>query len=125
MESELSLLLGTVIDSLAKLEALLDLQARLGAVQTVKEIAGRLRRSTDEVTRALDELSEAGLIERFALGSGRHVVYGSTEDAHIQELLGLLHARYTRDRESRAELVREAMGGSERRQPGPSPSSAS
>lgn len=116
MENELDLLLRTTIDSLVKLEALLYLHARAGAVHTAEELAGTLRRPLDATAAALAELAEVGLVERFALGSGRHVMYGPMEDAHVQEILGRLHSLYHRDPVSRAELVRRVMG---RHQPTP------
>ncbi|HUU54393.1 MAG TPA: hypothetical protein VMY87_05675 [Armatimonadota bacterium] len=106
MDNELDLLLGTAIDSLVKLDLLLYLHARPGIVQKPEDIAGPLRRAGDEIIQALEGLSEAGLIDRFPLGSGRHVVYGPTEDEHVRELIAVIYDRYHRDPESRAQLVR-------------------
>ena len=114
MENELDLLLRTVIDSLVKLEALLYLHTRSGAVHTAEELAGTLRRPLDATADALAELAEVGLIERFPLGTGRHVIYGPMEDAHVQDILTRLHALYHKDPVSRAELVRRVMGQDER-----------
>ena len=108
MQRELDLLLGTAINSLAKLEALLYLQARAGGVHTPAELSQHFRRPVPEVSRALEELSQAGLVERFSLGSGKHVMYGSTEDAHVQELLGLLSEQYSSDPDTRSRIVRQA-----------------
>jgi len=110
MESELELLLGTAIDSLVKVEILLYIQERPEALLTAKDISSRLRRLAREVDRALVELSDVGLIERFALGSGRHVVYGLTEDEHIRGLLNALGERYRSDSESRSRLIQAALG---------------
>ncbi len=115
MQSEIELLLEREIDSLAKLELLLYLHERPGLVQTADELAARLRRDVAEVARALEGLASAGLIDRFALGSGRHVIYGPSEDAHVQELLGLLHEEYHRGHEARARLVEDALRKGERR----------
>ncbi len=108
MDNELDILLGTAIDSLVKLDILLYLHTRPGAVQRPDDIAQRLRRSQDEVTRALDGLSQAHLVDRFSLGTGRHVVYGEAEEAHVRDLIGNLHERYHRGGESRAQIVRAA-----------------
>ena len=108
MDNELDILLGSAIDSLVKLDILLYLHARPGAVQKPNDIAERLGRSEDEIARALDGLSQAHLVDRFSLGTGRHVVYGEAEEAHVRHLIGMLHDRYHRDRESRAQVVRAA-----------------
>jgi len=108
MESELDLLIGTAINSLLKLEVLLYFEDHPGAAQTADEIGVRLSRPREELKTALEELSQAGLIERFALGSGRHVVYGSADDPHVREVLGALEARYRRA-DSRAGLVRQIV----------------
>ena len=108
MDDELDILLGSAIDSLVKLDILLYLHARPGAVQKPNDIAQRLRRSEDEVVRALESLAQAHLVDRFSLGTGRHVVYGEAEDAHVRDLIGIIHDRYHRDRESRAQVVRAA-----------------
>ena len=108
MDNELELLLGTAIDSLLKLDILLHLHARPGAVLKSSDIAKRLDRSEDEIARALDDLSQAHLVDRFSLGSGRHVVYGEAEDAHVRHLIGILCDRYRNGGESRAQIVRAA-----------------
>lgn len=108
LQSELDLLLRTAIDSLAKLELLLYLHARPATAERPSEIGARLRRPAAEVESALKELAEAGLIERFALGTGRLAIYGPTEDAHVQELLSLLHEQYHGDPQARARIVRAA-----------------
>jgi len=112
VESELDLLLGTAINSLLKLELLLRLLAAPAEVRAARELAAQLRRPPEEVERALRELAEAGLVDWFALGSGRHVLYGPRDDDHVQELLRLLEARY-RDPATRAHLVRQSMQGRE------------
>jgi len=108
LQSELDLLLGTAINSLAKLEALLYLYARPGAVQSAADIAAALRRPTEGLAPELDALAEAGLLDRFPLGTGRHVVYGAAEDEHVQALMSLLHERHGR---SPAALIRQAAAG--------------
>lgn len=113
MENELDLLLRTAIDSLVKLEALLYLHARSGAVHTVEELAGTLRRPLEATAAALAELAEVGLVESFPLGTGRHVMYGPMEDAHVQDILGRLHSLYHKDPVSRTELVRRVIGHDE------------
>jgi len=108
MDNELDILLGTAIDSLVKLDILLYLHARPGAVQKPNDIAERLGRSEDEIARALDGLSQAHLVDRFSLGTGRHVVYGEAEEAYVRHLIGILHDRYRGGGESRAQVVRAA-----------------
>jgi predicted transcriptional regulator len=107
MEHELDLLLASAIDSLAKLEVLLYLRGRPGTVQRPEQIAENLRRDAKLVAASLESLAQAGLVDRFPLGTGRHVLYGQAEDAHVKEIVDLLYERYTRDSESRARLVRE------------------
>ena len=109
MENELDLLLRTAIDSLPKLEILIHFIRDSGAVRTAAEIGVHLRRPADEVTKALEELSQAGLIDRFALGTGKHVLYGPRDDNHVRELLQLLYTRYQTPT-GRVQLLREAMG---------------
>lgn len=108
LQSELDLLLGAAINSLAKLEALLYLHARPGAVHSAADIAAALRRPTESLAPELDALAEAGLLDRFPLGTGRHVVYGAAEDEHVQALMSLLHERH---RCSPAALIRQAAAG--------------
>jgi DNA-binding MarR family transcriptional regulator len=108
MDNEVDILLGSAIDSLVKLDILLYLHARPGAVQKPNDIAERLGRSQDEITRALDGLAQTDLVDRFSLGTGRHVVYGEAEDAHVRHLIGILHDRYHSGGESRAQVVRAA-----------------
>jgi len=71
VDNELDLLLGTAIDSLLKLDVLLYLQSRPGSVQSSQDIAAQVRRPPYQVSASLDELSQAGLVDRFALGTGR------------------------------------------------------
>jgi DNA-binding MarR family transcriptional regulator len=108
MDNEVDILLGSAIDSLVKLDILLYLHARPGAVQKPSDIAERLRRSQDEVVRALEGLAQAHLVDRFSLGTGRHVVYGEAEEAHVRQLIGILHDRYRSGGESRKQVVRAA-----------------
>ena len=108
MESELGLLLGRAIDTLPKLEILVHVLRDGMSVRTAAEIGVQLRMPTDQATLALEELSQAGLIDRFALGTGRHVLYGPRDDSHVQELLQLLYARY-QDPAARGQLVRDAL----------------
>ncbi|MCJ7750039.1 MAG: winged helix-turn-helix domain-containing protein [Armatimonadetes bacterium] len=108
MDNEVDILLGSAIDSLVKLDILFYLHARPGAVQKPNDIAERLGRSQDEITRALDGLAQAHLVDRFPLGTGRHVVYGEAEEAHVRQLIGILHDRYHGGGESRAQVVRAA-----------------
>lgn len=117
MKSELDLLVGTVIDSLVKLDLLLLLHARAGGVQTADEISAQLSRPPHQVTPALDQLAESGLVERFPLGTGRHVLYGPPEDQHMRDLLAQLHDRYRRDPAARSDLVRQVMAGREGAEP--------
>ena len=109
METELDLLLGTVIDNLPKLEALLYLHSHPGGAQSADDIAAALHRPAPQVKSALEDLSRAELIERFSFGTGRHAVYGTTEDPHIQALLRLLHDRCQRDPEARSRVVRQVL----------------
>jgi len=117
VETELDLLLGNVIDSLVKLEALLYLHSRPGSAQSADEISLALHRPAPNVKSALEDLSRVELIERFSLGSGKHVVYGPTEDPHVQALLDLLHERYHRDPETRSRTVRQALHPHRGREP--------
>jgi hypothetical protein len=127
MESELDLLLGTAVDSLLKLGILLHLYGApagptsqqglrsdpaagpVPGVASASEIALQLQRPEDQTAQALEELSQVGLVARFALGTGRHVLYGLPDDSHVQELLALLHDRYHRDQDSRTQLVRQMI----------------
>jgi len=109
METELDLLLGTVIDNLPKLEALLYLHSHPGGAQSADDIAAALHRPVPQVKSALEDLSRAEMIERFSFGTGRHAVYGTTEDPHVQALLGLLHDRSHRDPEARSRIVRQVL----------------
>jgi DNA-binding transcriptional ArsR family regulator len=110
VDDELDLLLGTAIDSLVKVDVLLHLHSRPGAVRSAQDIAAHLRRPERQVSSALDALSQAGLADRFPLGTGRHVVYGATEDEHVREIIALLHERYRRP-ETRGQVVRAATRG--------------
>lgn len=110
MRSELDILLGTAIDSLVKLEVVIYLHNRPGTVHSADQIAAKLRRPREAVRAALEPLSADGLIERFPLGTGRHVLYGPSEDAHVQELLDLLHREYDAGGDSRARLVQQVLG---------------
>lgn len=109
MDSELDLLLGTAIDSLLKLEILLFFHARPGSVLRPEEVAQRVRHSELEVAEALNRLAEAGLVQRFALGTGRHSVYGPSEDDHVCGIIEVLHERFNGDAETRGRLVRSAL----------------
>ena len=110
MESELDLLLGTAIDSLIKLEILLYFGARPGIVRRPQEVSTELRRTVPEVQGGLEELAQAGLVDRFSIGTGRYVLYGPAEDEHVHGLISLLCERYNRDAQSRSQLVRSAVG---------------
>ncbi len=109
MDTELNILLGRAIDSLVKLEILLYLHGRKGGAQTTEELGASLRRPLPEVASALDQLARAGLIERFPIGRGRHSVYGTTEDAHVEALLELLSRRYHQGPDARSQLVRQVL----------------
>ena len=110
MQSEIDLLLGTEIDSLVKLEILLYLHQRPGTVGSPQQVASQIRRDVAEVAAALEQLSQSELVERFAFGSGRHIVYGPSEDAHVQELLGFLHEQYHAQPEARSRIIQRTLG---------------
>ena len=109
VESELDLLLGRAIDSLVKLELLLHFHEGSGLLQTPADISARLRRPLREVVSALEELAQVDLVARFALGSGKHVIYGSSEDPHVQALLDALQERYQGDAASRAKIIADTL----------------
>ena len=111
MENELDLLLGTAVNSLAKLEILLYVHQRPGLVQGARDYGAGLRRPPGEVRLALEQLAAAGLLDRFALGTGRHVVYGAPEDEHVRLVLDLLYTRYHREPAERARVVHQIVGG--------------
>ncbi len=110
MESELNLLLGRAINSLTKLEMLFYLRGRPKGVQPAKDIATSTHRDPAEVVRALEELARVGLIDRFAIGTGKHVMYGPAEDPHVRDIIYLLHDRYHKDGDSRAQIRQEILG---------------
>ena len=109
MDHELDLLLGTVMDSLAKLNVLVYLQARPRMAESPEVVAAAVQRPPEMIARALSELAEARLIESFPVGTGRIVLYGASDDAHVRELLDLLRARYDQGGENWAHLVRRAL----------------
>ncbi len=109
MDNELDLLLGTAIDSLVKLDILLFFHARPNAVSRPEEVARKVGRSETEVSQALDNLSEAGLVERFVLGSGRHAVYGPSDEDRVRGIVEAIKERYDRDPNSRSGLVRDIL----------------
>ncbi len=109
MDNELDLLLGTAIDSLAKMNLLVYLQENPGQAQPPEEIAGRVSRPPAMVAQALDELAEVKLVARFPVGTGRIVWYGSSDDERVRRILDLLLARYREGGETRAQLVRRAL----------------
>ncbi len=111
MENELDLLLGTAIDSLPKLEILVSFIRDPEGVRSAGEIGTQLRRPVGEVTAALEDLSQAGLVDRFPLGTGKHVLYGPRNEKHVRELLGILLERY-QDPAGRARILRETLGQS-------------
>lgn len=108
MDTELELLLGTAIDSLAKLHLLLYLHHE-PRVLTPEAAARGVGRSPDLVGRALAQLAEAGLVTRFAVGRGRAVLYSASEDTHVQTVVGRLHGYYQESPEHRAEVVRKVL----------------
>ena len=105
MDQELDLLLGTTINSLTKLEILLYLRQRPGAVVTGDKLAAALRRPEEVVASAVEDLASLKLVDRFALGTGRHVMYGAPEEEHSRRVLELLHEHYHRDAGSRSALI--------------------
>ncbi len=109
MDNELNLLLGRAIDSLAKLMLLFYLDGNRDEVLSPEAVAGRVGRRPEPVAQALKELAEAGLVKRFAVGTGRILLYSASEDAHVQSLIEALRARYEQDEESRAEIVRRVV----------------
>lgn len=109
MESELDLLLGTAVDSLTKLSVLIHLQEHPGLAQSPDRIAAAVDRPPEVVAAALAELAEGKLVERFPVGSGRVVMYGSSDDKHVQGILELLCRRYNQGGETRAQLVRRVL----------------
>lgn len=109
MEAELDLLLGTVIDSLMKVRLLLDLYHRPEAIESASVIAQRVGSQEPQVRVALEQLTEAGLVERFALGTGRLVVYGTSEDEHVREIMVHLRQRHTGAEEVRGRMVRQVL----------------
>lgn len=109
MEAELDLLLGTAIDSLSKLEVLLYFHQRAGAVGSPEQVAAALRRPAPEIAAALEQLASDGLLERFPLGTGRHVIFGATEDTHVKQVLDLLYQRYHEGPVSRSQLVQAVL----------------
>jgi len=87
--------------------------------QSPEEIAARVHRHSDVIARALSELAEAKLIEQFPIGTGRIVMYGSSDDAHVRGLMELLRTRYHEGGEARAELVRRTLRLVNRREEDP------
>ncbi len=109
MDNELDLLLGTLIDSLAKVMILFHLQDGAAAVLSPEAVAQAIGRRPEPVARALTELAEGGLVQRFAVGTGRIVRYSASEDRHVQSLLKLLRTRWEESTEGRAEVMRKVL----------------
>jgi hypothetical protein len=109
VDTELDLLLGTAIDSLLKLNLLLDLYARPEAVEAPAALATRLNRPLPQTARALEQLAQAGLIEKFSLGTGRLVLFGAAEEEHIRQLMEALRLRHSGPAEGRVRLVRRIL----------------
>jgi len=114
LDNELNLLLGTAVDSLAKVNLLVYMQENPGLAQSPEELAARVQRPPEAVAQALTELAEAKLVARFPIGRGRMVRYGSSDDAHVRGILALLQERYRLGGEARAEIVRRALRLAER-----------
>ncbi len=121
MDHELDLLLGTVIDSLAKLMILFHLLDRDAAVLTPEAIATGVGRQPEPVARALAELAEAGLVKQFQVGRGRNVLYRGGEDAHVRSLVAQLRTRWEESAESRAEVMRKVLRGTPGGEASPGP----
>ncbi len=112
MDEELDLLLGTAINNLTKLEILLYLGDRASTVQTSEKLAAELTRPAEATAGALEELAALGLVDRFSLGTGRHVMYGAPEEERVRRILDLLYERYHGNAESRSALIRRITGPS-------------
>jgi hypothetical protein len=110
VDEELDLLLGTAINSLTKLEILLYLGRRASAVQTGEKLAAELTRPAGATAAALEELAALGLVDRFALGTGRHVMYGAPEEERARRIVALVCERYHGNAESRSQLIRRITG---------------
>ena len=109
MEHELDLVLGTVIDSLAKISMLFFLRERPATAVTPDVIASHVGRQPEHVRYALEQLGEAKFVTRFPVGRGRIVLYGPAEDARILEMIELLYSRYHESDARRAEIMRKVL----------------
>jgi predicted transcriptional regulator len=107
LDEELDLLLGTVINSMTRLNLLLYLTERPGEAQSPKDIAAALRRPEALVAQSLAALAQVGLVDQFVLGSGRFIMYGAAEEAHVKEVLARLISLYAGD--ARSTIVRRVM----------------
>jgi hypothetical protein len=110
MEAGVRLLLEQVIDDLVKLETVLFFHRCPSLIESADGVAHRLQRKKREITAALEALAASGLLERFVLGEGRHVIYSFTEDPRLQEAVSRLSRYFHEDPRLRVEIVKHIMG---------------
>lgn len=110
MRDDIEKLISTRINDLVKLELALFFQQNPAFVDRVDGIARRVRRDPRDVEDALRMLAEAGVLERFELGSGKYVLYSYTRNPDMRCLLDGLSSAYHEDAAQRVQIVKRLMG---------------
>jgi hypothetical protein len=112
MEEEVRDLLHRVLNDIVTLDITLYFNNHPDAVDSQEGICSRVAHETASVTKALDTLTDAGIIDCATLGDGRYDVYSLTRDKQTRTLISRLSSCYHNDPVSRAEIVRHIVAAS-------------
>jgi hypothetical protein len=106
MDDRVRQLIEGNVHTIVGLDVALLYQQNPNTFDTAEGVALRTHRRIDEVRPAIEQLADAGLLERYQRGDGRYTCYGLAPGRDVWHLLCLLSEAYIDDPESRKEIVR-------------------
>ncbi|MBC7287786.1 MAG: hypothetical protein H5T86_07030 [Armatimonadetes bacterium] len=106
MRQQLKTFIDEVIQDIVGLDVALFFQAHPGVFDTATGIAMKMGRTAEEVAGPLERLADAGILERYDLGAGRHRCYTLKRTDEVWSALCRLSELYLDNPSARREIIR-------------------
>jgi hypothetical protein len=112
MDEEVRDLLRRTLKDIVTLEVTLFFHGHPETIDSREGLTQRLEQEPAKMTQALENLAQAGIVNRYELGEGRYEVYSLTHDAGMRSKIDRLNTYYHEDPASRAEIIQHIISSS-------------
>jgi predicted transcriptional regulator len=109
MDEEVRNLLLRAVRNLMSLEVTLFFHSHPEQPNDLEDLCRRMGSDPAAVAGVLQDLTQAGIVERFQLGEGRYEIYSYTHNPALRSAIGRLSRCYHENPRSRAEIIRHII----------------